>query len=94
MDLHDSNESSIQVVCLRLLRVENVHRMCAAGDGEDGLGGGTGGRGDGRRVTKEGERKGGERGERRKTSSRRRRRMSHNYSPVFRSNGSKVVLAA
>lgn len=40
MDLHDSNESSIQVVCLRLLRVENVHRMCAAGDGEDGLGGG------------------------------------------------------
>ena len=66
MDLHDSNESSIQVVCLRLLRVENVHRMCAAGDGEDGLGGGMGGRGDGRRVTKEGERKGGERGERRK----------------------------
>ena len=38
MNLHDSNESSIQVVCLRLLRVENVHRMCATGDGEDGLG--------------------------------------------------------
>ena len=48
MDLHDSNESSIQVVCLCLLRVENVHRMCAAGDGEDGLGGRTeGGYGEG-----------------------------------------------
>ena len=39
MDLHDSNESSIQVVRLRLLGIENVHWMCAAGDGEDGLGG-------------------------------------------------------
>lgn len=39
MDLHDSNESSIQVVRLRLLSIENVHWMCAAWDGEDRLGG-------------------------------------------------------
>ena len=45
MDLHDSNESSIQVVCLRLLGIENVHWMCAAWDGENGLGGEMGGRG-------------------------------------------------
>ena len=37
MDLHHSDEGSIQVVRLRLLRVEDVHWVGAAWDGEDGL---------------------------------------------------------
>lgn len=37
MDLHDGNEGSVQVVALGLPGVEDVHRVGAAGNGEDGL---------------------------------------------------------
>ena len=39
MDLHNSNEGSVKVVCLRLFGVEDLHRVCSSGDGEDRLGG-------------------------------------------------------
>ncbi len=35
--LHDSDECSVKVVSLRLPSVEDVHRVGAARDGEDGL---------------------------------------------------------
>ena len=38
MDLHNSNEGSVKVVCLRLFGVEDLHRVCSSGDGEDRLG--------------------------------------------------------
>ena len=37
MDLHHCDEGGIEVVCLRLLCVEHVHRVGAARDGEDRL---------------------------------------------------------
>lgn len=36
MDLHDRDEAGIQVVCLRLFGVENLHWVGSARDGEDG----------------------------------------------------------
>ena len=36
MDLHDGNQCGIEVVRFRFLCVEDVHRVCAAGNGEDG----------------------------------------------------------
>lgn len=73
MDLHNSNEGSIEVVCLRLFGVEDLHRVCSSGDGEDRLGeregreeeGEDGGQGVRERKAGERERggeKGGERG--------------------------------
>ena len=38
MNLHNSNEGCIEVVSLRLFGVEDLHRVCSSGDGEDGLG--------------------------------------------------------
>ena len=37
MYLHDSDEGSIQIVSLRVLGVENLHRECAARNSENGL---------------------------------------------------------
>ena len=73
MDLHNSNEGSIKVVCLRLFGVEDLHRVCSSGDGEDRLGergegrereGEDGGQGGGERKAGEVERGGEEGGER------------------------------
>ena len=36
MDLHDGDETGIQVVCLRLFAVENLHWESSSRDGEDG----------------------------------------------------------
>ena len=36
MDLHDSDETGIQVVRLRLFGVENLHWVSSSWDGEDG----------------------------------------------------------
>lgn len=36
MDLHDSDETGIQVVCLRFFGVEDLHWESSSWDGEDG----------------------------------------------------------
>lgn len=36
MDLHDGDETGIQVVCLRLFGVEHLHWVGTPWDGEDG----------------------------------------------------------
>lgn len=38
MDLHNSNEGCVEVVCLWLFGIKDLHRVCSSGDGEDGLG--------------------------------------------------------
>ena len=35
MDLHDSNERGVEVICLGFLRVEDLDRICPSGDRED-----------------------------------------------------------
>lgn len=36
MDLHDRDQAGVQIVCLRLLCVQDFHRICSTWDGEDG----------------------------------------------------------
>lgn len=36
MDLHDSDQAGIQIICLGLLCVQDLHRVCSTWDGEDG----------------------------------------------------------
>lgn len=36
MNLHDCDETGIQVVCLRFFGVENLNRISSSRDGEDG----------------------------------------------------------